>query len=181
MYKGSVKFPNIFWGIADEIANARLIVNKEMNKSVKDSYGGYNRFDRGEKNHKVDLYGIIGELIARYWLDCEGRDYIGAKLIEEKPQKVADIVLDDENGVRLDVKCSDIKFWSLLINKEAHLKGKNEIDFYWYIKVDESTNIAYQYLIKYDDVSKWSSRVFKYTEAYYFDVKNRKDEKENSH
>lgn len=159
MYKGIIKFPKVFWNIAEEIGMSRNTLNKDNNEKNP-------RFKRGNKENQVDTIGVIGELIARHFLTNNNQEFKASRLLDLYPEKNADIIIENK---RIDVKTKPITlFTDLLVNKEAHEKGHNVIDLYWFIcLVDENT--AEHYVVNYDDVSKWKYKKLKYTEAHYMD------------
>ena len=159
MYKGLIKYPLVFWNIAEEIGNGLITVNKKIRENNP-------RFKRGDKESEVSINGVLGELIARHYLTNNNQEFKSAMLLNLYPEKNADIIIKNK---RIDVKTKPINIFNdLLVNKEAHEKGHNLIDLYWFIcLIDETT--AEHYVVKYDDVSKWKYKKFKYTEAHYID------------
>lgn len=159
MYKGIIQYPLVFWNIAEEIGMSRNALNKDNNEKNP-------RFKRGNKESQVDTTGVIGELIARHYLTNNNQEFKSSRLLDLYPEKNADIIIKNK---RIDVKTKPINIFNdLLVNKEAHEKGHNLIDLYWFIcLIDETT--AEHYIVKYDDVSKWKYKKFKYTEAHYID------------
>ena len=155
-------FPKSFWLIAEQIGQARNVMNAENNKIN-------TRFDRGEKNKHVDTLGVLGELIAIEYLTQKNVIFDMANLLDFKSSKNADFVL---KGKRIDVKTNKhSKYSHLLVNEEAHKKGLNKIDLYWFIYVLNETEAKF-YFIDYEKVSKWDCKLMKYTNAYY--IKNDK-------
>ena len=155
-----VNFPKSFWKISEQIGYARSVVNS-ANLNYKE------RFDRGEKNSHVDTIGILGELIALDYLTRKNISFKMAKLIDHYPSKNADFIVGKN---RIDIKCSKkSKYNTFLVNKEAHHKGINVIDKYWFIYILDETK-AEMITINYKDVNSWDSRLMKYTEAYYVDI-----------
>ena len=153
-------FPKSFWLIAEQIGQARNVMNAENNKIN-------TRFDRGEKNKHVDTLGVLGELIAIEYLTQKNVIFDMANLLDFKSSKNADFVL---KGKRVDVKTNKhSKYSHLLVNEEAHKKGLNKIDLYWFIYVLNETEAKF-YFIDYEKVSKWDCKLMKYTNAYY--IKN---------
>ena len=72
-------FPKSFWIIAQQIGNARIVVNKEL--SIKNP-----RYDRGEKNEHVDTIGILGELIVMEYLTQKNQEFKMVKLLDFLPK-----------------------------------------------------------------------------------------------
>lgn len=158
-----VKFPKSFWNISEQIGYARSVVNSNNNRINK-----IKKYDRGEKNRHVDTIGILGELIAVNYLTENNVEHTAAKLLDYEPNKSADVVV---NGKKIDVKTNmSSAYNTVLVNKEAHLKGKGKIDLYWFVYVLDKTTAEF-YFFNYDDISKWDSKLMKYTEAYYNKIK----------
>lgn len=163
----TIKYPESFWEIANQIGYARNILNKANNKIN-------TRFDRGIKNTHVDTLGVLGELIAIDYLTNNKIKYKVANLIDYTSSKNADFIINKKN---IDVKTNKYsKYSHLLVNKEAHIKGKNKIDKYWFIYILNKTE-AELFLVNYDDITKWESKIMKYTEAYY--IKREELKKQN--
>jgi len=157
-------FPESFWIIAKQIGNARTIVNKEL--LIKNP-----RYDRGEKNENVDTIGILGELIVLEYLTQIKQEFEMVKLLDFYPSKTADFVV---KGKRIDVKTSEkSKYLTLLVNEEAHKKGFDEIDWYWFVYI-LNKNTAEFYFSNYNEVSKWDCKLMKYTNAFYNKIENLK-------
>ncbi len=155
-------FPSSFWLIAEQIGYARGVMNKENNKINK-------RFDRGIKNKQVDVLGVLGELIAIEYLSQKNIDFNLANLLDFKSSKNPDFTL---KGKRIDVKTNKYtKYSHLLVNEEAHKKGLNKIDLYWFVYIIDK-NTAEFYFIDYSDVSQWDCKLMKYTNAFYIKREN---------
>ena len=155
-------FPSSFWLIAEQIGYARSVMNKENNKINK-------RFDRGVKNKQVDVLGVLGELIAIEYLSQKNIDFNLANLLDFKSSKNPDFTL---KGKRIDVKTNKYTIYShLLVNEEAHKKGLNKIDLYWFVYIIDK-NTAEFYFIDYSDVSQWDCKLMKYTNAFYIKREN---------
>ena len=155
-------FPSSFWLIAEQIGYARSVMNKENNKINK-------RFDRGVKNKQVDVLGVLGELIAIEYLSQKNIDFNLANLLDFKSSKNADFIL---KGKRIDVKTNKYtKYSHLLVNEEAHKKGLNKIDLYWFVYIIDK-NTAEFYFVDYSNVSKWDCKLMKYTNAFYIKREN---------
>ena len=149
-------FPKSFWIIAQQIGNARIVVNKEL--SIKNP-----RYDRGEKNEHVDTIGILGELIVMEYLTQKNQEFKMVKLLDFYPSKTADFVV---KGKRIDVKTGKkSEYETLLVNEEGHKKGLNKIDLYWFVYL-LNENTAEFYFVNYNDVSNWNCKLMKYTNAY---------------
>ncbi len=155
-------FPSSFWLIAEQIGYARGVMNKENNKINK-------RFDRGVKNKQVDVLGVLGELIAIEYLSQKNIDFNLANLLDFKSSKNPDFILKSK---RIDVKTNKYtKYSHLLVNEEAHKKGLNKIDLYWFVYIIDK-NTAEFYFIDYSDVSQWDCKLMKYTNAFYIKREN---------
>lgn len=153
---GLILYPKIFCDIAKDIALARWLIDKE----VRNSNSEYTR-DNKERELEIETKGILGEMIARYHLEETGKTFEVAPLIAEHPLKEADIVIGKH---KIDVKSSHNPT-ELMVNENAHLKGKGKIDFYWFIVLEEDGKAGF-YLFKYDDVNKWELGKMTYTNAY---------------
>ncbi len=150
------KYPKSFWLIAEQIGYARTVVSQKI---LDDNP----RFDRGEKNTHVDTVGILGELIAMDYLTNKNIHFEMAKLLDFYPSKNADFFFKNK---KIDVK-STFHFPNahILVNEEAHKKGLNKIDMYWFIYILDKKNAEF-YFIDYDDVSNWKCKLMKYTNAF---------------
>jgi len=158
------KYPKSFWLIAEQIGYARTVVNKKMLENNP-------RFDRGEKNIYVDTIGILGELIAMDYLTNKDIDFKMAKLLDFYPSKNADFFFRNK---RVDIKTSQhSKHSTLLVNEEAHNKGLDKIDIYWFIYILNKENAQF-YFVDYKDVSNWECKLMKYTNAFYINIKDLK-------
>lgn len=150
------KYPKSFWLIAEQIGYARTVVNQKI---LDDNP----RFDRGEKNTHVDTVGILGELIAMDYLTNKNIHFEMAKLLDFYPSKNADFVFKNK---KIDVK-STFHFPNahILVNEEAHKKGLDKIDMYWFIYILDKKNAEF-YFVDYNDVSNWECKLMKYTNAF---------------
>ncbi len=158
-----VSFPKSFWHISEQIGYARSVVN-----SKNDNINKIKKYDRGEKNNHVDTIGILGELIAINYLTENNIEYSANKLLDYIPSKSADVIV---NNKKIDVKTSkQSKYKTILVNKEAHLKGKGKIDLYWFVYVLDDITAEF-YFFNYDEINNWDSKLMKYTEAYYKKIK----------
>ena len=155
------QFPESFWLIAEQIGHGRNVMNQENNKVNI-------RFDRGKKNKKVDTLGILGELIAMHYLTEKKTKFEVANLLDFKSSKNADFII---RGKRVDVKTRkhNLAFENdsyLLVNEEAHRKGLNKIDYYWFIYIVDKT-IAEFYFFDYEKINEWKVKNMKYTNAFF--------------
>jgi len=158
------KYPKSFWKISEQIGHARGVMNYDNNIVNK-------RFDRGNKNSHVDTLGILGELIVMDYLINKNIKYNVANLLDFKSTKNPDFIL---NGKRIDVKTNKhSKYSHLLVNEEAHKKGLNKIDLYWFVYVVDETNVEF-YFVKYNEINEWNCKLMKYTNAYYIKRENLK-------
>ena len=128
------KYPKSFWLIAEQIGYARTVVNQKI---LDDNP----RFDRGEKNTHVDTVGILGELIAMDYLTNKNIHFEMAKLLDFYPSKNADFFFKNK---KIDVK-STFHFPNahILVNEEAHKKGLNKIDMYWFIYILDKKMLSF--------------------------------------
>ena len=158
------KYPKSFWLIAEQICFARNVMNKENNK-IK------TRFDRGAKNTHVDTLGVLGELVAMDYLTNKNIDFKVANLLDFKSSKNPDYILKNK---KIDVKTNQhSKYSHLLVNEEAHIKGLDKIDMYWFIYILDKENAEF-YFVDYEDVSNWNCKLMKYTNAFYIKRENLK-------
>ena len=158
------KYPKSFWLIAEQIGFARNVMNKENNK-IK------TRFDRGAKNTHVDTLGVLGELVAMDYLTNKNIDFKVANLLDFKSSKKPDYILKNK---KIDVKTNQhSKYSHLLVNEEAHIKGLDKIDMYWFIYILDKENAEF-YFVDYEDVSNWNCKLMKYTNAFYIKRENLK-------
>lgn len=156
------KYPKSFWLISEQIGFARNVMNKENNKINK-------RFDRGVKNSHVDTLGVLGELITIDYLTNINQPFKTANLLDFKSSKNPDFIIKNK---KIDVKTNyHSKYSHLLVNEEAHKKGFNKIDLYWFVYILDKTTAEF-YFIDYGNVSKWSCKLMKYTNAFYIKREN---------
>ena len=158
------KYPKSLWVIAEEIANARTIMNKSNRKNNP-------RFDRGKKNNYVDILGVVGELIVLDYLTAKNIDFTMIKILNPYPSKEADFTVRNK---KIDVKANEYsKYQSVLVNEEAHKKGLGKIDLYWFVYILDKENCDF-YFADYNEVSKWDCKLMKYTNAFYSKIENLK-------
>ena len=156
------RYPKSFWKIAEQLGAARNVMNKENNKIN-------TRFDRGEKNSHVDTLGILGELIVIDYLTNINQPFDVTNLLDFKSSKNSDFIIKNK---KIDVKTNQhSKYSHLLVNEEAHKKGLNKIDMYWFVYILDKTTAEF-YFVDYDNVSKWNCKLMKYTNAYYIKKEN---------
>ena len=156
------RYPKSFWKIAEQLGAARNVMNKENNKIN-------TRFDRGEKNSHVDTLGILGELIVIDYLTNINQPFDVTNLLDFKSSKNPDFIIKNK---KIDVKTNQhSKYSHLLVNEEAHKKGLNKIDMYWFVYILDKTTAEF-YFVDYDNVSKWNCKLMKYTNAYYIKKEN---------
>ena len=152
-----ITYPKSFWNIAEQIGTARSVVNTKIKENSP-------RFDRGVKNKHVDTLGILGELIVIDYLTEKNITFEMAQLIDFYPTKNPDLIIKNK---RIDIKTNKDSIYShLLVNKEAHQKGLNKIDLYWFVYIINETEAEF-YFVDYDKVSQWKCKLMKYTDAYY--------------
>ena len=156
------RYPKSFWKIAEQLGAARNVMNKENNKIN-------TRFDRGEKNSHVDTLGILGELIVIDYLTNINQPFDVTNLLDFKSSKNPDFIIKNK---KIDVKANQhSKYSHLLVNEEAHKKGLNKIDMYWFVYILDKTTAEF-YFVDYDNVSEWNCKLMKYTNAYYIKREN---------
>lgn len=152
-----ITYPKSFWNIAEQIGTARSVVNTKIKENSP-------RFDRGVKNKHVDTLGILGELIVIDYLTEKNITFEMAQLIDFYPTKNPDLIIKNK---RIDIKTNKDSIYShLLVNKEAHQKGLNKIDLYWFVYIINETEAEF-YFVDYNKVSQWKCKLMKYTDAYY--------------
>ena len=152
-----ITYPKSFWNIAEQIGTARSVVNTKIKENSP-------RFDRGVKNNHVNTLGIVGELIVIDYLTEKNITFEMAQLIDFYPTKNPDLIIKNK---RIDIKTNKDSIYShLLVNKEAHQKGLNKIDLYWFVYIINETEAEF-YFVDYDKVSQWKCKLMKYTDAYY--------------
>lgn len=150
-------YPSSFWYISKQIGYARNVMNSENNK-VKTKY------DRGIKNEHVDTIGILGELIAIDYLIQNNKEFEMANLLDYKSSKNPDVIINDK---RIDIKTNlHSEYSHLLVNEEAHKKGLNKIDLYWFVYILDKNTVEF-YFVDYNDVSNWNCKLMKYSNAFY--------------
>ena len=85
-------------------------------------------------------------------------------MLDFKSSKNPDFILKEK---RIDIKTNKYtKYSHLLVNEEAHKKGLNRIDLYWFVYILNETTAEF-YFVDYDDISKLDCKLMKYTNAYY--------------
>lgn len=157
-------FPKSFWKIAEEIGNARAILNEEKNKKE--------HYNRGVKQKHVDTIGVLGELIALDYLTNNNIQFEMVDLVTKTPTYDADIKI---NGSGHDIKTTKhFDGAHLLVNELSHIKGKNKVDKYWFIYLANDTTAEF-YKCDYNEISEWGCKKFNYTKAYYNKRKNLKE------
>lgn len=157
------KFPKSFWKIAEEIGNARAILNEDKNKKK--------HYNRGEKQTHVDTIGVLGELIAIDYLTNNNIEFEIVDLVTKKPTYDPDIKIN-ETGI--DIKTTKhFNGAHILVNELSHIKGKHKVDKYWFIYITDETTAEF-YKCDYDEISEWGCKKFNYTRAYFNKRKNLK-------
>lgn len=153
---GSIQYPKMLIDVSKDIAYCRWLKNTEIRNSK-------NEYQRGNQQRELDIEtkGILGELIARYYLEIENIVYQPMPLVSEKPVKGADIIIGKH---RIDVKASNNKS-TLMVNENAHLKGFGKLDFYWFVILYDD-GIAKYFVYSYDQINDWNVEQMTYTKAY---------------
>lgn len=151
------KYPKSFWKIAEEIGNARNVLNTELRAKNP-------KYQMGDINLKIDIYGMVGELIAMDYLTNKNIDYKMAKLLSLHPPKGSDLLINDK---RVDVKTTKhFPKAHLLVNEDGHKKALNLVDTYWFIYLLDDENAEF-YFVDYNKINDWNCKVMGYTKAYY--------------
>tara|TARA_R110001606_G_scaffold91924_1_gene204669 strand:+ start:53 stop:538 length:486 start_codon:yes stop_codon:yes gene_type:complete len=151
------KYPKSFWKIAEEIGNARNVLNTELRAKNP-------KYQMGDINLEIDINGMVGELIAMDYLTNKNIDYKMAKLLSLHPPKGADLLI---NNKRVDVKTTKhFPKAHLLVNEDGHKKGLNLVDTYWFIYLLDNENAEF-YFVDYNKINDWDCKVMGYTKAYY--------------
>lgn len=153
---GRIKYPLLFCDLSKDMALARWLIDKD----IRNSSSEYTR-DSKERELEIETKGILGEMVVRYHLEQENTDYTPLPLIEEHPVKDADIIIKE---FKIDIKASNNPV-ELMVNENAHLKGKGNIDYYWFVILTED-GVADFYVYTYDEVDKWVLGKMTFTNAY---------------
>ena len=144
-----IKFNPTFKILAKELALGRQAVNEKLTKSNPAMDAG------AKKNLEMDIKGNLGEIIAIDHLNQKGKSFEIAQMLATHPEKSWDIKCGNK---KIDVKTlySDKKYSKnrLMINKDAHHKGKGVIDLYWFVIVENNT-ASFKY-VEYKEVEDWS-------------------------
>ena len=149
-------FPKSFWKIAEEIGNARAILNKEKYKKK--------THNRGVKQKHVDTIGVLGELIALDYLTNNDIEFEMVDLVSKTPTHDADL---KTRKSKIDIKTTEhFNGAHILVNELSHTKGKSKVDCYWFIYITDKTTAEF-YTCSYDEISEWGCKMFGYTKAYY--------------
>jgi hypothetical protein len=140
--------------VAKELGEIRNLLNER----VMQENPGYRRGDREDYASEI---GILGELIARFFLVEKKIDFRAAPLVARVPLSKEDVSI---GGQTFDVKTVREDAPDLLVNVSAH--AKNKCDFYWFIRlVDQGT--AEHFVFSSKEVSSWPVKSCKYTDAHY--------------
>ena len=123
----------------------------------------------GDINLKIDIVGLVGELIAMDYLTNKNIEFEMAKLLSLHPPKGADLFFRNK---MIDVKTTEhFDKAHLLVNEEGHIKALNSVDKYWFIYLLDNENAEF-YFVDYDKVSEWNCKKMGYTNAYYIKREN---------
>lgn len=153
---GRINYPLLFCDISKDMALARWLIDKD----VRNSSSEYTR-DNKERELEIETKGILGELVVRYHLERTTTNYLPSPLIAEHPVKDADVIIKE---FKIDIKASNNPN-ELMVNENAHLKGKGNIDYYWFVVLREDGEADF-YVYSYDEVDKWELGKMTYTNAY---------------
>ena len=122
IYKGIIYYPKFYQDIANYIGHERWKRNKRIRKN-NNSYARANK----DQEIKIDVIGVLAELIALHHLLNKGRDFDYSVLLSKNPAIKNDIVVkSDGKQIRFEVKA--ITGNIARINKESH--EKKICDFY---------------------------------------------------
>jgi len=154
-HNGGIHFPRVLYSLSKELGDIRNLLNRER---MKQNPG----FDRGERGEYASVIGILGELLARYYLTRAGVPFIAAPLISSGPKPEADIRFQ---GWDIDVKSIRQDAPDLLVNLDGHRKDK-AISHYWFFHLLDDC-VAEHMVFPYQEVSNWQVKFCKYSDAYY--------------
>jgi len=163
---GVIKYPKFINIVSIYIGKLRDLYNVELNERN-------SKYKRGELSEFVNILGVKGELIIQHFLHSKDVVFRFSDILAQTPQGSADIYIGDTH--RIDVKTINDGAPDLLVNEEAHNKGKN-ITHYWFVRphTDASgkplTSADY-WIFTYDEVSEWKVKNVKYSNAYYMELK----------
>lgn len=159
-FKGTFPYPPMFDVLADELAELRSKMSKDVYKKGTEKY-------RGSREHELSKLGILGELIARDYLSLRPIKFKCARLVDFKPLVEPDIVLTDvKNYNKIDVKCAKEEAKDFYINYDAFNNPEKNIDVYWFVKLERNFEASH-YLIKDVEVANnWEVKDTTYTKVY---------------
>jgi hypothetical protein len=156
---GRIYFPAWFNEVAEIIGTIKGERNKKFNESNE-----YNS-NLGEKNIKVDILGVKGEMIFSYHLHTQNVKHTLLPLLNNREQY--DIIVGTKN---IDVKASDETAKYLLVNERVYNTHKN-VHGYAFVKVIDEQHADY-WLHSYSEVGTWKVSKFNFTNAYYLLMEN---------
>lgn len=156
---GVIKYPEYIDVVSIYIGKLRDLLNSEMNRDNP-------KFKRGDRSEFVNILGVKGELIVQNFLFNEGIDYKSVKLIAAKPVIGADIFIGDK--IKIDVKTIRDDAPDLLVNKEAHEKGKG-ITHYWFIQPTITGQCNY-WIFKFEDINEWKIKNLTFSDGYFIPI-----------
>ena len=145
----------------DEVST---FIGKKRNDNNIENMNRKPEYKRGGMEEKIDILGVKGELIFANYLFQKGIEHDVNTLIGDKPVCDYDVKV---NGRKIDVKSINENAPNFLVNEKAH--NKKKMDYYVFVMPLDNCK-AYIWKHKYLDVSNWSVKFFKYTNAYYKEV-----------
>ena len=157
-HNGGIHFPRVLYSLSKELGDIRNLLNYDKMHRRAESHlpmGG----DRGDY---AGVIGILGELLARYYLTRAAVPFIAAPLISSGPKPEADIRFQ---GWDIDVKSIRQDAPDLLVNLDGHRKEKG-ISHYWFFHLLDDC-LAEHMVYSYEEVSNWQVKFCKYSDAYY--------------
>lgn len=153
--KGTFYFPKMLNDLADELAYTRSKISANIYHKNSMTY-------RGNKEHEISKKGILGELIARDFLNERNIPHKTTPIIDLKPIVEPDIYIDKKG---LDVKTVTKGSQILSVNFESHNNISKRPNFYWFVQLEDQ-NIASHFFVKSHHVDSWQIKKLRYTKAY---------------
>lgn len=146
--------------LIDECAEVIGVKRNEANKGLH----GVKKFCRGDKNDAVDILGVKGELLYRYFLFLKDRPFVAAKLYDDKPVRTWDVLLMEGRQKSVDVKVVPEGGSEFRVNCQAH--EKKVVDWYVFARLMEGRRV--QFIgAPYRLVGEWEVKEGQYGAPYY--------------
>ena len=123
--------------------------------------------DRGVRNQKIQYLGVAGEIIARNILKTNGKKYEASQLVSNVADLKPDLYIEYSQS-KVDVKCFDDNEFK--INYKKIERPKYEVDWFWFIKLEEEPYLADHFLVPYDDVRRYFKVAQGFTKYYSYSV-----------